>query len=69
MSQVQKGMLLGSPGPIGSPAIAFLYGAGSPLSNPDPNVANCQTGSLYTDYKGGTLWFRTTTGWQQITIP
>jgi hypothetical protein len=69
MSQVQKGLLLGAPGPVGSAAIGIFYGSGSPLTNTDPNLSGARTGSLYTDYVGGNLWFKTTSGWQQVTIP
>jgi hypothetical protein len=71
VSQITKGLILGSPGPIGSPAICILYGSGPPSANPDPNVANCQIGSIYTDYTGATLWFKTAepNTWTQITIP
>ena len=69
MAQVMRGLILGSPGPLGSAAIVILYGSGSPLTSTDPNVAGARIGSLYTDYVGGNLWFKTTSGWQQITIP
>lgn len=69
MSQVTKGLILGAPGPVGSPAILDMYGMGSPLTNPDPNISGAQVGSTYRDYVNGNLWFKTLTGWQQITIP
>jgi hypothetical protein len=69
VSQITKGLILGSPGVIGSAAIVDLYGAGSPLTNPDPNIAGAQVGSTYRDYVGGTFWFRTLSSWQQVSIP
>ncbi len=73
MPQTTRGLILGSPGAIPSPSIAILYGAGSPVTLVvDPtqvNVSNCAIGSLYSDYVGGNLWFKTTTGWSQVTIP
>jgi hypothetical protein len=75
MAQVMKGLVLGSPGPIGSPAIVILFGQGTPTVNPDPNLDNCQLGSLYLDYLTPALWFKNSvttasnTGWTQVTIP
>jgi len=68
MSQITKGLILGSPGPIGSAAIVILYGQGAP-GGQDPNISGARTGSLYSDYVNGNLWFKTLTGWQQVTIP
>lgn len=71
MSQVTKGLILGSPGPIGSPAILDMYGAGSPANNSDPNIVGAQIGSTYRDYATPALWFKTAmpNTWTQVTIP
>ncbi len=69
MAQVMRGLILGSPGVAGSAAICDLFGSGSPLTSTDPIVANAQVGSTYRDYAGGTFWFRTVNGWQQVSIP
>ena len=71
MAQVMKGLILGSPGPVGSPGIVDMYGAGSPANNPDPIIAGAQIGSTYRDYTTPALWFKTAlpNTWQQITIP
>jgi hypothetical protein len=69
MGQVMRGSILGSPGPVGSPAICDLFGSGSPLTSTDPNVSGAQVGSSYRDYVNGALWFKTLNGWQQVTIP
>ena len=65
MAQVTKGLVLGSPGPVGSPAIVILYGAGAPTSNSDPNIAGAQLGSLYLDYANGAMYLKTAlpNGW------
>lgn len=69
MPQVVNGQILGSPGPAGSAPIMHLFGSGSPANSTDPNVTGCQLSSLYHDYVGGNLWFKSSTGWQQVTIP
>jgi hypothetical protein len=75
MSQVQKGLLLGAPGPIGSPSIGIFFGQGTPTANPDPNLDGAQLGSLYIDFLTPALWFKTSvttitsTGWTQISVP
>jgi hypothetical protein len=70
MSQVTKGLILGSPGPAGSAAIVVLYGSGSPASNTDPNVSGARQGSLYIDYATPALYFKTSpTAWTQVAIP
>ncbi len=71
MSQVTKGIVLGSPGSIGSPAILDMYGTGSPLTNPDPNIVGAQIGSTYRDYTTPALWFKTAlpNTWTQISVP
>lgn len=69
MPQVVNGLLLGSPGPAGSAPIFILYGSGAPSTNPDPNLTGAQLGSLYIDYATPALWFKTASGWTQITIP
>ena len=70
MSQICRGVTLGSPGPIGSGRILFLYGSGSPLTNTtDADVTLARVGSLYTDYLNGNLWYKTLTGWTQISVP
>jgi hypothetical protein len=63
------GVVAGRPGPPGSPAIGWSYGAGSPLTVSDPHIGVAAVGSLYSDTTGGNLWFRGLIGWQQITIP
>jgi hypothetical protein len=63
-----RGLVLGSPGPVGSAAIVILYGTGAP-DGQDPNIGGARIGSLYTDYVNGNLWFKTLSGWQQISIP
>jgi len=71
MSQVMRGLILGSPGPIGSAAIVILYGSGSPANSTDPNVAGARQGSLFIDYSTPALWFKNAAPntWQQVTIP
>jgi len=75
MSQVMRGLILGSPGVAGSPAICILFGQGTPTVNQDPSLDNCALGSLYIDYSAPALWFKTSvttptsTGWTQVTIP
>jgi hypothetical protein len=71
MAQVMRGLILGSPGVAGSPAICDLFGSGSPLTSTDPIVAGAQIGSTYRDYTTPALWFKTAlpNTWQQITIP
>lgn len=69
MSQVMRGAILGSPGPAGSPAICDLYGSGSPVSSTDPIIQNASVGSTFRDYVNGQFFFKTLTGWQQVTIP
>jgi hypothetical protein len=69
MAQVMRGLILGSPGVAGSPAICDLFGSGSPLTSTDPIVTNAGIGSTYRDYVGGTFWFKTATAWTQVTIP
>ena len=69
MGQIVRGITLGSPGPVGSAAILFLYGQGPPTDNTDANVAVSRIGSLYTDYTAGNLWLKTATdGWTQIAL-
>lgn len=57
------GIVLGNPGPVGSPSICDLYGQGAPSTQtPDvtmDNVANCAVGSTYRDYVGAHLYFKT----------
>jgi hypothetical protein len=67
--QIVNGILLGSPGVAGSGGVYFFVDAGAPANSSDPQVAGAQTGSLYSDYVGGNLWFKTASGWQQITVP
>ena len=68
MSQVMRGLILGSPGPVGSAGICVLFGQGSP--NGDPIVLNARQGSLFIDYTTPALWFKTSpTVWTQISIP
>lgn len=71
MAQVMKGLILGSPGVVGSPALCILYGQGSPVTNPDPYIGGAALGSLYIDNDSNpTLWFKTAPGtWTQISIP
>jgi hypothetical protein len=69
MSQIVRGLILGSPGPTPSAPLGDYYGAGSPLTSTDPIVLTAQIGSTYRDYVGGTFWFQSLTGWQQISIP
>jgi len=66
-----RGLILGSPGPAGSPAICLLFGAGAPTSSTDPYVSGAAVGSLYIQYDNSSpgLWFRGASGWQQISIP
>jgi hypothetical protein len=69
MAQVMRGLLLGSPGPVGSAGICDLFGSGSPVTSADPIVAGAQVGSTYRDYVNGAFWFKSLSGWQQVTIP
>jgi hypothetical protein len=70
MAQVMKGLILGSPGPIGSPGLCLLYGSGAPAANPDPIVSGAAQGSLYIDYGTPALWFKSSaSAWTQVTIP
>lgn len=60
MPQIVKGLLLGSPGPVGSAGIYVLYGKGAPSNNTtDANIGGAQLGSLYIDYQGGALYLKT----------
>jgi hypothetical protein len=69
VSQVTNGILLGSPGPAGSAGVYFFVQSGPPSASSDPKVAAAQTGSLYSDFANGNLWFKTASGWTQISIP
>jgi hypothetical protein len=70
MSQVMKGLLLGSPGVAGSPGICILYGQGAPASNPDPFVNGAAQGSLYIDYSTPALYFKSSpSAWVMLTVP
>jgi hypothetical protein len=71
MSQMMKGLILGSPGPVGSKGICILYGLGSPSASSDPFVSGAAPGSLFIDYTASApaLWFRGASSWVQITIP
>jgi len=68
MSQTVRGLILGSPGLLGSKPICDLYGVGSPVVSTDPAVIGAGTGSTYRDYIGGTLWFLGLLGWKQVTV-
>jgi len=58
-----NGEILGSPGPVGSPAVCILYGAGSPASQTvdttTANVQNCALASIYLDYLNGAWYLKT----------
>jgi hypothetical protein len=71
MSQVMRGLILGSPGAVGSAGICVLYGLGAPANNTDPFVSGAAPGSLYVDYTPSApgLWFRGASSWTQISIP
>jgi hypothetical protein len=74
LSQITHGIILGSPGSIGSPAIAILFGSGSPTSQTvdasQCNPVNCQIGSLYLDYLNGAMYLKTAVAtWTQVTVP
>jgi hypothetical protein len=69
MSQITKGLILGSPGPVGSAAIVILYGSGAP-DGQDPNIGGARQGSLFIDYTTPALWFKTSpSAWTQVSIP
>lgn len=65
MSQIVNGILLGSPGPVGSPGVYIFRNAGPPATSTDPAVAKAQLGSLYLDYVNGFLYVLQSGGWTQ----
>jgi hypothetical protein len=69
MPQINPGVIIGCPGPAGSPPIMHCYGSGSPVNSTNPLITGAQIGSLYSDYVGGNLWFKGASGWTQVTIP
>ena len=72
---IVNGIVLGSPGAVGSAPIIILFGKGAPsgqtLDAANPNPQNAQLGSLFIDYQTPALYFKTgqPNTWTQITIP
>jgi hypothetical protein len=69
MAQVVPGLILGSPGGVGSAPLGHYYGSGAPTSSTNNIIVSAQVGSLYSDYVNGALYFKSVTGWQAVTIP
>ena len=65
--QVVNGLIIGCPGPVGSPPIYLLYDSADPANSTNPNVTQGQVGSLLVKYVDGTLWQKTAPNtWTQI---
>jgi hypothetical protein len=69
MAQIVPGVIAGCPGGTGSAPLGFFYGSGSPAVSTNALIVNAQTGSLYSDFIAGNLWFKSIAGWQQVTLP
>lgn len=69
MPQINPGVILGAPGPAGSPPLGFFYGSGAPTASTNPLITKAAVGSLYSDHTGGNLWFMASSGWTQVSIP
>jgi hypothetical protein len=69
MAQITPGAILGCPGGIGSAPLGDFYGNGAPTASTNNLILNAQVGSTYRDVAGGNLWFKSLSGWSQITIP
>ena len=66
MEQIVNGIYLSCPGPAGSPPVLLLVDSGAPQNSSDPSVQSCSVGSLYSDFTGGHLWFKGSSGkWTQ----
>ena len=69
MAQVVPGLILGSPGGVGSAPLGHYYGSGAPTSSTNNIIVSAQVGSLYSDYVNGALIFQKCDGMAGVTIP